>query len=164
GERYDDYGFPFEQFSGANVNLVSTLTISHPLQNESDAENYLERLQQVSKRMDEALAEARRISTRNLIPPRFILRLTIDQMKEFVGQPASQNPFVATYAGKLGAISSMSASQVESLRRRAEATVTSQIYPAWQRTIAFLETLVPRSNDDAGLWRLPDGGAAYAYF
>jgi uncharacterized protein (DUF885 family) len=164
GERYDDYAFPFEQFSGANVNLVSTLTISHPLQNESDAENYLERLQQVSRRMDEALAEARRIAAKDLIPPRFILRLTIDQMKQFVDQPVSQNPFVSTFGAKLGSISSMSASQVESLSRRAETTVASQIYPAWQRTIAFLESLVPRSNDDAGLWRLPDGAGAYAYF
>ena len=30
--------------------------------------------------------------------------------------------------------------------------------------IAFLETLVPRSADRAGLWRLEGGAAAYAHF
>jgi uncharacterized protein (DUF885 family) len=50
------------------------------------------------------------------------------------------------------------------LRRQAEEIVRADIYPAWQRSIALLETQLPRATDDAGLWRLKDGAAAYTYF
>ena len=58
GEPFADYAFPFEQFDGVNVNLTNTFTVVHPLRSDSDADNYLVRLQQVPARIDEAIAEA----------------------------------------------------------------------------------------------------------
>src|SRR5450631_4260142 len=54
-ESYLDYTFPLEQMNGANVGLIETLTVRHPLANEKDAENYVAALRQVSTRMDEAV-------------------------------------------------------------------------------------------------------------
>jgi uncharacterized protein (DUF885 family) len=65
--RYEDYFFPFEQFGGANVGLVSLLTVSHPVVTATDAENYVVRLNQIAPRLDEAIAEARRIAGLGLI-------------------------------------------------------------------------------------------------
>ncbi len=163
GEPYADYAFPFEQFAGANVNLINTFTVVHPLRSDSDADNYLVRLQQVPARIDEAIAEARRIAAKDLIPPRFILTATITQMKEFIGQPAARNPLVTTVSEKLALVKTIPDARREALRAQAEKIVADQIYPAWQKAIAFLEPLVPRVNDDAGLWRLKGGAEAYAY-
>src|SRR5688572_23567875 len=71
---FEDFYFPLEQFGGANVFLVNTLTVGHPLRSEKDADNYLARLAQVGMRMSEAIAEARRIAATGILPPRFILR------------------------------------------------------------------------------------------
>ena len=46
----------------------------------------------------------------------------------------------------------------------AERIVRESVYPEWNKAIAYLETLVPRSADRAGLWRLEGGAAAYAHF
>jgi len=51
----------------------------------------------------------------------------------------------------------------EQLRVEAERIVAEQIYPAWREAITFLESLVPKSTDDAGLWRFKGGAEAYAY-
>jgi len=163
GERFADYAFPFEQFQGVNVNMVNTFTVVHPLLTEADGENYIARLQQMPARFDEAIAEGRRIAARGLIPPRFILNLTTAQMKQFVDQPAARNPLVTTVSDKLALVKTVPEARREALRAQAERTVADQIYPAWQRAIAFLESLVPRANDDAGLWRLNGGAEAYAY-
>ena len=40
--------------------------------------------------------------------------------------------------------------------------MTEQVYPAWHRAIALLETLAA-ATDDAGLWRFKGGAQAYAY-
>ena len=163
GEPYDDYAFPFEQFGGVNVNLVSAFTGSHPLLSDQDAENYLSRLQQVATRIDESIAVARRVAAKKLIPPRFILNLTIRQMQQFVGSPPAANPLVTTMSEKLANVRSIPAARREELRARAERIVGDQVYPAWQRAIAFLQPLVAQVNDDAGLWRLPGGAEAYVY-
>jgi uncharacterized protein (DUF885 family) len=41
-------------------------------------------------------------------------------------------------------------------------TVAEKVRPAWLRVQAFLDEIAPRTTQDAGLWRLPDGAAAYA--
>ena len=86
-EPYLEYTFPLEQMNGANVTLVNTLTVVHPILTEKDAAHYVARLGQVSDRMDEAIAEARSQAGKGLFPPRFILNATIKHMRDFVDSP-----------------------------------------------------------------------------
>jgi uncharacterized protein (DUF885 family) len=162
GDAYRDYQFPLEQFGGANVGLPNLLAVVHPLQNEKDGENYVAALEQVSTRMDEAIAEAKRVSERGYIPPKFILQATMKQMQGFIGTAAAQNPLVTALDQKLGASHVADAKRAE-LRAQAEKIVSEQVYPAWKRGIALLEMLAPKANDDAGLWRFKNGEEVYAY-
>jgi uncharacterized protein (DUF885 family) len=163
GEAYEDYRFPLDQFGGANVNLVNTLTVVHPLRGEKDAANYVARLGQVRARMEEAVSEARRLAAKGMIPPRFILRATIAQMQQFVATPAAENPFVTVLAERMAAVKSIPNDTQNASRSDAERLVAAEVYPAWRAAIALLESLVARSTDDAGLWRLQGGSQAYAY-
>lgn len=163
GEPFLDYSFPLEQFGGANVNLANTLIVNHPLANEKDAANYIARLKQVSVRMGEATAEARRLANKGMIPPRFILQATITQMRQFIGPAPRENPFVSTFGQRIAAIKSIPDAKREQFGSEAEKIVRDQIYPEWREGIALLEPLIARVNDDAGLWRLKGGSQAYAY-
>ena len=162
-EPYLDYTFPLEQMNGANVGLIETLTVRHPLANEKDAENYVIALRQVSTRMDEAAAEARALAAKNVIPPKFILNATIKQMQGFADPSPGQSPFVAIFAQKMEA-AKIPEPRREALRSEAEKIVAVEIYPVWKNAIALLQSQLPRSTDDAGLWRLKGGADAYAYF
>ena len=162
-EPFDDLSFPLEQFGGANITLVNTLTVSHPLRTEKDAENYLERLELVDRRMAEAVADAKRIAARGTIPPRFILNATLTQLQQFLSVPPGQNPFVTAFDERLRAANGVSDARRADLRAAAEKTVAAEIYPAWRSAIALLQEQLPLSNDDAGLWRLKGGDQAYAY-
>jgi uncharacterized protein (DUF885 family) len=162
-DQYFDYVFPLQQMNGANIGLVETLTVRHPLANEKDAVNYVAALGQVATRMDEAIAEARTLQSKNIIPPKFILQATIKQMQSFADPAPAQNPFVSVMAQKMEAAKIPEARRAE-LQSQAEKIVSGQIYPSWKRGIALLESQLPRSNDDAGLWRLKGGADAYKYF
>src|SRR5262249_42489262 len=83
-EPYLDYSFPLNQFNGTNVNVIETMTVRRPLSNERDAENYVAALGQVGPRMEEAVGEAKRLVSKNMIPPRFIIQATLAQMKQFI--------------------------------------------------------------------------------
>jgi uncharacterized protein (DUF885 family)/quercetin dioxygenase-like cupin family protein len=162
-EKYRDYSFPLEQFGGANVNLPNVLVVNHPLNTEKDAVHYITRLGLVGTRMDEAIAEAKTLAAKRMIPPRFIIRATITQMQQFIGTPPAKNPFVATFDQRLAASKAVSDTRREELRAQAEEIVASQVYPAWKRGIALLQPLVSKATDDAGLWRFPGGAEAYAF-
>ena len=159
-EPFLDYRFPIQQMSGANVNLVESLTVSHPLQTERDAENYNAVLGQVSMRMDEAIALSARQAAKNIIPPKFILEATIRQMQSFADSAPAQNPLVTTLTQKLAAIKNLSEASRSALLADAEKTISAQVYPSWKRAIAQLQSQLPPSSDNAELWNFKGGPEA----
>jgi len=163
GEKYDDYAFPLEQFGGVNIDLVNTLTITHPLAIEKDAEHYVARLRLVATRMDEATNEATALAAEGMMPPRFIVTATVTQMDRFIGTPPAQNPFVSAFNDRLATVTTMSAEKREAFRAQAEQITASQIYPAWRKALDVLRLMEGRASDAAGLSRLPGGTEAYAY-
>ena len=162
-EPFLDHSFPLNQFNGVNVNLIETLTVRRAVANERDASNYLAALGQAGRRMEEAISEARRLTAKNMIPPRFIVQATITQMKQFIATPAADNPFVTTFDQRMAAASIPERTRMQ-LRADAARIVGNDVYPAWQKAIALLEPLISRATDDAGIWRLNDGSEAYAHF
>ncbi len=164
GEKFDDYEFPLDQFNGANIGLVNALSVQHAIRTPRDASNYVVRLGQVAPRMAEALVEARARAAKDLIPPRFILNLTITQMRRFVETPVAQNPLVTSLGEGVSGIKELAPAERAAFVSKAERIVSDAVYPEWKTAIAFLESLVPRSADNAGLWRFEGGAAAYAHF
>jgi uncharacterized protein (DUF885 family) len=162
-EAFLDYEFPIQQMVGANVALVESLTVNHPLVTERDAENYNAVLGQVGMRMDEAIALSARQAAKNIVPPKFILEATIRQMQSFADSSPAQNPFVTTLAQKLAAVKNLPDASRSAVLADAEKTVGTQVYPAWKRAIAQLQSQLPRSTDNAGLCSLKGGAEAYAY-
>jgi uncharacterized protein (DUF885 family) len=162
-EAFLDYSFPLNQFSGANVQLIESLTVRHPLATARDAGNYIKRLLLVSQRMDESVIEAQRLASKAMVPPRFIVERTLAQMRTFRGSAPEQNPLVTAYAQRIATIEALAGEQRSDLQQQAARIVGTQVYPAWDRGIALLESILPKTTDDAGLWRLRGGDRAYAY-
>jgi uncharacterized protein (DUF885 family) len=163
GENYEDFVFPLEQFGGVNINLVNALTITHPLNTEKDAVNYIARLRQVASRMEEAINEAIHVAEKGRLPPRFILGATIAQMEQFIETPAAENPFVSAFNDRMAAASAIPEAQRKALQAQAEQITAAQIYPAWRNAVAVLRSLQARASDVAGLSRFSGGAEAYAY-
>ncbi len=161
-EPYEDHGFVFNQLGGPQVSLVSFMAEAHPLRNADDVAAYLARLSQVAARIDEALARARAAAARGLLPPRFILERAQRQVDDFLKPAPADNLFVSALARRSALIKDLPVETRQQALDSATALVAEQVRPAWQRIAAFLADIAPRTTTDAGLWRLPDGAAAYA--
>jgi uncharacterized protein (DUF885 family) len=162
-EPYLDYSFPLNQFGGANVRLVETLTLRHPLAVPRDAENYLARLALLDERMEQARVVAGDLAAQELIPPRFIVLATLDSMRTFRQAEPAANPLVVVLAQKLASMEGLAPEERSRVLQRAESLVATEVYPAWDRAMALLETVLAKSSDAAGLWRFPKGEAVYAH-
>lgn len=163
-EPFLDYTFPIQQMNGANVNLLEVLTVRHPVKTERDAENYLAALSQIGTRLDEAIAEHQRINDKGIIPPTFILTATINQLQGFAATPVPMNPFVVALTQKMEEVKEIPPPRRQALQAEAEKIVSGQIYPAWRRAIALLQSQVPRSTDEAGISKYQGGTEAYTHF
>lgn len=160
-EPFEDHGFVFQQFSGAQVGLVNFMTQTHPMRRASDVDSYLARLEQVGTRMDEALARARAGAAKKMIPPRFILERAQHQVDTFLKPAAAQNVLVTSLEQRTAAMQDLSPEARAAAVARATRIVEDKIRPAYARVQAFMAELHPKTNDVAGISRLPDGLAAY---
>lgn len=159
-EPYEDYNFVFSQF-GAQVGLVNFMTTTHPLRRASDLASYMARLEQVGPRLDEALVRAKEAAAKGMLPPRFILERGQYQVDLFLKPEAGQNVLVTTLDQRLAKLPDVPEAARSKAVADAARIVDAKIRPAYQRIQAFLAEIHPRTNDSAGISRLPGGLAAY---
>ncbi len=163
GERFEDHGFVFDQWRGMQVSLVNLLTVGHPLRRASDVPTWLARLEQVASRLDQGLQQARASAARGLRPPRFIVERARGQLSELLKPVPGEDVFVAALSRRTASLTDLDAAARSRAVAQATALVAQQVRPALVRVAALLDEMLPTLNDDAGLWRLPDGEAAYAH-
>ncbi len=162
GLPYEDHRFVFNQFWGVHIDLVEFLTELHPLRGADDVDAYLARLDELGPRIDEARGRAAAAAARGLRPPRFIAERARGQVAQFLAAPAGENPLSAALARRAARIPGFGDAPLGTAVRQAGALVESRVRPAFLRLQDWLDALLPLTGTDAGLWRLPDGEAAYA--
>jgi uncharacterized protein (DUF885 family) len=162
-EAFEDHRFVFNQYDGQHVRLVQFLTQIHPVRNRRDAENYLARLGEVARQVDEGIVEARGAAERGFLMPDFITQSAIGQFDRFLSDPSAKNTLVTTFSERAASVTDLTEADREKLVTSAEVIVQEQIVPAFQRARALLQEQLPRTGADAGLWRLPQGEEAYTF-
>ena len=164
---YEDHGFVFNQLGGPHLRYVNLLAENQPLRKPADLTAFLSRLAQVDQRLDEAIARAREAAARGLLPPRFILERARAQVQAFLAQADADNDIVAGLARRSARMGGVQAEGLAADERQraiddATALLQTRVRPAYQRVLALLNELHPRTTADAGLWRLEGGDKAYA--
>jgi uncharacterized protein (DUF885 family) len=152
----------FNQFNGLQLEYVNFLTQTHPIRNKRDIENYLARLALVAPRIDEGIAEAQASATAGYLPPRFIVERTIEQLDGLLMLPPRENVFALSLANridKLGA--NIAPNERAEFVAAATKVVEDAVVPAYRRVRALLAEQLPRTTNDAGVWRLPRGADLY---
>jgi uncharacterized protein (DUF885 family) len=156
GSGYGPSPYIVSQQSGAYQSVPDFLDTKHPLATEADAQAYVARVRAFGRQVREQAERQREDAGRGVVPPDFILDLTIRQLEKT-------------------AVPAADALAVQSLVRRArEKTLaprygeeaaqlyTAEVLPALQAQLAQARDLRRRATPDAGVWRLPQAQAFYA--
>ena len=150
---------PYEisQQDGAYFSIPDFLNSSHPIENASDAEAYLSRLEQFATVLDNETAETRRQAARGFLAPGWSLDLALKQMHE-LRSPAPEQSTMADSVATRTAAKNISGDW----RARAAKIVAEKVYPALDREIAAVTALRPTTAPGDGIWRVPGGDPIYA--
>jgi uncharacterized protein (DUF885 family) len=163
GEKWQDYDYPVNQLFGVQNQYPSFMANTHRLFNARDCEYYIMRLDGLPVKFDQTLESLRKREQEKIIPPRFVVEEVLKEMTDFVAKPPAENILATSFKERAAKIDKLNDQQRADFQKRVEASITSHVYPAYQKLIAYFNELLPKTTTDDGVWKLPNGDQFYAY-
>ena len=146
------------QSSAAIFSAPEFLDSQHSIAAAADAEAYLARLAMLGKVIDQETARIRADTASGVVAPDFILDNAIAQIARTRATPPAQQKMVLSIARRTAALH-----LAGDWSSRAVASVTNSVFPALDRQLAALREARSRANADAGVCKLKNGEAYYAW-
>jgi uncharacterized protein (DUF885 family) len=144
------------QNTGAFLEIPSLLEEQHTVETREDAEAYLARLAAYAGQIDGETGRLKAAASQGVIAPDFILDKALAQIRIARGGNVADWPIVASFARKMKDVPGDFAAQAAGI-------AADEIAPALARQQAELEAHRERATADAGVWKLPQGEAYYAW-
>jgi uncharacterized protein (DUF885 family) len=163
GEKWQDYNYPVNQLFGVQNQYPEFMANLHRLFNTRDCEYYIMRLDALPKKFDQTLESLKKREREQIVPPRFVVEEVLKEMSDFIAKPAAENVLARSFKERTAKIDKLNDQERGDFQKRVENEITTQVYPAYQKLIAYFQELLPKTTTDDGVWKLPDGDAFYAY-
>jgi uncharacterized protein (DUF885 family) len=153
---YRNAPYVVAQNTGAFVEIPDLLDSNHRVETPADAEAYLARLETYAAVLDGETERLRHDAGIGVIAPDFLLDKSLRQQRSVRAAPIEQWGLVTSLARRTQAMGG-------DYSARAAALVRDKVAPAMDRQIAELARQRARATADAGVWKLPQGEAYYAW-
>jgi uncharacterized protein (DUF885 family) len=160
GARFKPWEMPVSQQSGVQIDLPDLVNVLS-FQSLKDYEDYVSRLQQMPRLLDQTVIQMRKGMNDKLMPPRFLLEKVVEQSNLVASQEAEKSPFAQPFSNFPKNISE---SDQKRLREAGLAAIKGSVLPAYARFAVFVrDEYVPNGRIEPGIWSLPDGAALYRH-
>jgi uncharacterized protein (DUF885 family) len=146
------------QQNGALTDIPEFLNSYHPVKTAADAEAHLSRVAAFARVLDQETGQITADAVRAVIPPSYVATNALGQLKGFRAVAAAQQTMVTSLAARTKA-----AGIKGDWAARCTKLLEGSVYPALDRQIAAFASAAEKATDVAGVHKLPDGDAYYAY-
>src|ERR1700731_298917 len=163
GEKWQWHNYPVNQLFGVQNQYPSFMANTHRLLSQQDCEYYIMRLDGLPKKFDKTREGLKFREQKKILPPRFVVEEVLKEMSDFIAKPAAENILATSFKTRAAKIDKLTEQQRADFQKRVETEITSQVYPAYQKLIAYFQELLPKTTSDDGVWKLPEGDAFYGY-
>jgi uncharacterized protein (DUF885 family) len=158
--QFKDWEMPATQFGGIHLGYAS-LPFDSPFRNVKDYEDYLSRLHQISRVLDQAMGHMRDGLRDHLMPPKYLLEKVSVQAQQIADDSLDKSPFTDPLRKFPDSISP---SDRKLLTEKIENVVKTEVAPAYAKFAKFVrEDYAPYGRSDPGVWALPHGEARYRF-
>jgi uncharacterized protein (DUF885 family) len=158
--QFKGWEMPATQFAGIHLGYAG-LAFDSPFHNVKDYEDYLSRLHQMPRVLDQAMGHMRDGLRDHLMPPKYLLEKVSDQAQRIADDSLDKSPFTDPLHKFPASISEADRKQ---LTDKIENAVKNEVAPAYAKFAKFVrEDYAPHGRLDPGVWALPDGEARYRF-
>jgi uncharacterized protein (DUF885 family) len=160
GARFKEWEMPISQESGFQTGLPQ-LWQQMTFETAKDYEDYIARLNAMPAYIQQNVDNMQRGADEGRIPPKFLLLLALQQVKDIIAQKPEDSPFAMPVKSFPKSIPEKTQ---DHLRTETLEAIRTQVLPAYMRLARFMEvSYVPKGRKDPGIWAIPDGDAYYAF-
>ena len=161
---YHDYPATFFPITAVHEDLILFFTDLHPVASLDDARDYVTRLRQVGTKIDQLIAGLEIRKEAGIEPPAFAIQwATYGSLGEFVKTSARSNTLYTSLEEKVTPLSSGTPEENQAVLDEAEQAIDTVVLPAYRKLHQYLLSLPTYTQQDSGVWRLPQGDAYYTY-
>ncbi|NND58926.1 MAG: DUF885 domain-containing protein [Gammaproteobacteria bacterium] len=161
GQRFTWHGYPVNQLFGVQSNLPDFMANIHHLGELRDAEHYIARLSKFDTKFEQLLEDLAVREQKEILPPQFVITKVLEEMRNFVAQPAAENILYTSFAERIADLDSIDSDTRDDLEQQVMAEIDATVYPAYNSLIDYFERLDNKVSESHGVWALPDGEAYY---
>ena len=164
--QWRHHSYMLTQMRGMHAGVPTFLINIHRIQDESDAEAYIARLERVEPLFEQVHEQLDIRDEKGILPPRFTFARVLDGAGNVIdGYPFNDNgesPLYEDFRNKVEALSLPEARQNE-LLEQARAALLEHVGPAYEKLMDRVAAREEDATEDAGIWKLPDGSDYYAF-
>jgi uncharacterized protein (DUF885 family) len=159
-EQFKDWEMPATQFGGIHLGYAS-LAFDSPFRNVKDYRDYLSRLHQIPRVLEQAMGHMRDGLRDRRMPPKYLLEKVSTQAQGIADDPLDKSPFTEPLRKFPDSIPE---GERKPLREEIEGAVKNEVAPAYAKFAKFVrDDYAPHGRVDPGVWALPDGEARYRF-
>jgi len=160
GAKFKSWEMPATQFGGIHL-WYASLPFDSPFRNVKDYEDYVSRLRQIPRALEQAMGHMRDGLRDKLMPPKVLLEKVSGQAQEIAEDSMEKSPFTAPLKKFPDAIGEADRKR---LSAAIEDAVSKDVAPAYAKFAKFVrEDYAPHGRSEPGEWALPDGEARYRF-
>ena len=160
GAQFNDWQMPVNQMNGPHLGLAS-MPRQMPFFSVKDYDNYIARLHQIPKALDQITSNMKLGMANHLMPPKFLLEKVAAEAQDIADATEDKSPFTQPLQ-KFPA--SISEAEQKRIREAVAKAVKTEVNPAYAKFAAFVKNdYAPRGRTEMGVWSLPNGDARYQF-
>ena len=160
-EEFRYHSYPFNQISGNHLGLVEFMTDTHPIRNEREAKDYIERVKLFDESLSANLIWLEEQKKLGIFAPKFVFDHVIRQLYELINYKDDENPLMQIFVKKISSLG-INVDQVNNLVSELSAVIKSDVKPGFKLILDYMEENYASSNVNHGVWSLPNGNEFYA--
>lgn len=162
GEDFLLHGYLVDQLFSVPNQLYSFLLDNHLIHTLKDAQDYADRLYAVDDKFEQLIQVLNAQEARGIVAPKFILDRVLQSLSPGPQDP-TQHVFFTSFVDKLEGVPDLSEARKRDLKAAAARAIQESVQPAYAKLREVVQHQISIATDDAGVWKLPDGDAYYAY-
>jgi uncharacterized protein (DUF885 family) len=163
GEKFSNHVYIIHPMFGFHGTFLSLMTEHHRISNISDAEDYIARLYCVDNKIKQLLQRLDLQEKHGIIPPTYIVDSYYQMLNSFVQTPCDENLIYTSFRDRISNVESISNGSRSRLLEQCQQALENNVYPAYAKLIERVDRTRHAADENAGVWKLPNGDEYYRY-
>lgn len=160
-ESFRYYMGPFIQFYGTHLHFVNFMTDTHRLENKKDALDYIKRVSDIPRAIDELMEFEKRRADEGIYSPKFVYEKSLMQLTSLIETKTELHPLYLSFAEGLEDIDVTDENKAEMLENLEVSIGSFKASYAKLKNLIETNSLGAREYD--GVWSLPNGEDYYKH-